>query len=84
MIWLIEVARFDSLYDDYPQTLRYCECFASGIYCNGCGCVDCHNNTENESARNAAIEIVLERKPNAFRPKIANSPDITPDVKVCK
>ncbi|PWA64167.1 tesmin/TSO1-like CXC domain-containing protein [Artemisia annua] len=52
----------------------YCECFASGIYCDGCNCVNCHNNVENEPARRDAIETTLERNPNAFRPKIASSP----------
>ncbi|XP_027358568.1 protein tesmin/TSO1-like CXC 5 isoform X3 [Abrus precatorius] len=52
----------------------YCECFASGIYCDGCNCVNCFNNVENEAARREAVEATLERNPNAFRPKIANSP----------
>lgn len=52
----------------------YCECFASGIYCDGCNCVNCHNNVENEAARRDAVETTLERNPNAFRPKIASSP----------
>ncbi|CAL8466577.1 g6113 [Coccomyxa elongata] len=26
----------------------YCECFASGRYCDGCKCVNCCNNTESE------------------------------------
>ncbi|CAA0840425.1 Protein tesmin/TSO1-like CXC 5 [Striga hermonthica] len=52
----------------------YCECFASGIYCDGCNCVNCHNNVENEAARREAVEATLERNPNAFRPKIASSP----------
>ncbi|XP_052183549.1 protein tesmin/TSO1-like CXC 5 isoform X2 [Diospyros lotus] len=52
----------------------YCECFASGTYCEGCNCVNCHNNVENESARREAVEATLERNPNAFRPKIASSP----------
>ncbi|XP_059634953.1 protein tesmin/TSO1-like CXC 5 isoform X2 [Cornus florida] len=52
----------------------YCECFASGIYCDGCNCVNCHNNVENEAARREAVEATLERNPNAFRPKIGNSP----------
>ncbi|KAE8682842.1 Protein tesmin/TSO1-like CXC 5 [Hibiscus syriacus] len=52
----------------------YCECFASGIYCDGCNCVNCYNNVENEAARRDAIEATLERNPNAFRPKIASSP----------
>ncbi|XP_028774023.1 protein tesmin/TSO1-like CXC 5 isoform X2 [Neltuma alba] len=52
----------------------YCECFASGIYCDGCNCANCYNNVENEAARREAVEATLERNPNAFRPKIASSP----------
>ncbi|XP_051148915.1 protein tesmin/TSO1-like CXC 5 [Andrographis paniculata] len=52
----------------------YCECFASGTYCDGCNCANCHNNVENEAARREAVEATLERNPNAFRPKIASSP----------
>ncbi|KAM0896055.1 hypothetical protein ACQ4PT_023431 [Festuca glaucescens] len=52
----------------------YCECFASGIYCDGCNCTNCFNNVENEAARREAIEATLERNPDAFRPKIGSSP----------
>ncbi|KAG9139608.1 hypothetical protein Leryth_024025 [Lithospermum erythrorhizon] len=52
----------------------YCDCFASGIYCDGCNCVNCHNNLGNEVARREAVEATLERNPNAFRPKIVGSP----------
>ncbi|KAJ6823374.1 protein tesmin/TSO1-like CXC 5 isoform X1 [Iris pallida] len=52
----------------------YCECFASGVYCDGCNCANCCNNVENEAARQEAVEATLERNPNAFRPKIASSP----------
>ncbi|KAH7301993.1 hypothetical protein KP509_23G051600 [Ceratopteris richardii] len=52
----------------------YCECFASGTYCDGCNCVNCYNNVENEAFRKEAVEATLERNPNAFRPKIASSP----------
>ncbi|XP_023537403.1 protein tesmin/TSO1-like CXC 5 [Cucurbita pepo subsp. pepo] len=52
----------------------YCECFASGIYCDGCNCLNCYNNVENDAARREAVEATLERNPNAFRPKIASSP----------
>uniref|UniRef100_A0A1D1XMS3 Protein lin-54 n=2 Tax=Anthurium amnicola TaxID=1678845 RepID=A0A1D1XMS3_9ARAE len=52
----------------------YCECFASGVYCDGCNCTNCYNNVENEAARHEAVEATLERNPNAFRPKIASSP----------
>ncbi|XP_044471441.1 protein tesmin/TSO1-like CXC 5 [Mangifera indica] len=57
----------------------YCECFASGIYCDGCNCVNCHNNVGNEAARREAVDATLERNPNAFRPKIASSPHGTQD-----
>jgi hypothetical protein len=52
----------------------YCECFASGRYCDGCNCHNCSNNSEHEATRNEAIEATLERNPFAFRPKIAASP----------
>ncbi|XP_010526465.1 PREDICTED: protein tesmin/TSO1-like CXC 5 [Tarenaya hassleriana] len=52
----------------------YCECFASGTYCDGCNCANCFNNVENEAARREAVEATLERNPTAFRPKIASSP----------
>ncbi|KAE8735232.1 Protein tesmin/TSO1-like CXC 8 [Hibiscus syriacus] len=52
----------------------YCECFASGMYCTDCNCINCHNNVENEAARQEAVGATLERNPNAFRPKIASSP----------
>ncbi|XP_028806543.1 protein tesmin/TSO1-like CXC 5 isoform X2 [Neltuma alba] len=57
-----------------PPPLIYCECFASGIYCEGCNCVNCFNNVENDAVRREAVEATLERNPNAFRPKIASSP----------
>ncbi|XP_006287605.2 protein tesmin/TSO1-like CXC 7 [Capsella rubella] len=58
----------------------YCECFASGSYCNGCNCLNCHNNLENESSRQEAITAILERNPDAFKPKIAGSPLGTKDL----
>ncbi|XP_077228856.1 protein tesmin/TSO1-like CXC 5 [Tasmannia lanceolata] len=57
----------------------YCECFASGVYCDGCNCVNCYNNVDNEAARHRAVEATLERNPNAFRPKIAGSPHAARD-----
>ncbi|XP_042411617.1 protein tesmin/TSO1-like CXC 5 [Zingiber officinale] len=52
----------------------YCECFASGVYCDGCNCTNCCNNVENETVRHEAVEAILERNPNAFRPKIGSRP----------
>ena len=53
------------------------------MYCDGCNCVTCHNNVENEAARREAVEATLERNPNAFRPKIASSPHGTRNRRVC-
>ncbi|KAK8331695.1 hypothetical protein V6Z12_A10G090900 [Gossypium hirsutum] len=58
----------------------YCDCFASGEYCNGCTCADCCNNVENEDLRKVAIEIILERNPRAFKPKISSSPCSPQDI----
>ncbi|XP_042037557.1 protein tesmin/TSO1-like CXC 5 isoform X1 [Salvia splendens] len=44
----------------------YCECFANGVYCDGCNCVNCYNTKEKEADRMEAIGAVLERKPDAF------------------
>ncbi|CAF2144546.1 unnamed protein product [Brassica napus] len=52
----------------------YCECFASGSYCNGCHCLKCQNTLENEAERQEAIKATLERNPGAFKPKIGASP----------
>ncbi|XP_030543129.1 protein tesmin/TSO1-like CXC 6 isoform X3 [Rhodamnia argentea] len=52
----------------------YCECFSAGVYCDGCNCTNCQNNKENESTRKFAVRAILERNPEAFRPKIATSP----------
>ncbi|KAG0461212.1 hypothetical protein HPP92_021509 [Vanilla planifolia] len=62
----------------------YCECFASGVYCDGCNCANCFNNAKNEAIRHEAVEVTLERNPNAFRPKIGNSPHATRDVREAK
>ncbi|KAG5229186.1 tesmin/TSO1 CXC domain-containing family protein [Salix suchowensis] len=38
----------------------YCECFASGSYCDECSCANCHNNVENEDVRREATECILK------------------------
>ncbi|KAI9981775.1 hypothetical protein PInf_009545 [Phytophthora infestans] len=49
----------------------YCECFASGGYCDeSCNCLDCANTTAAEDVRQQAIASRLEKNPNAFKPKI--------------
>jgi hypothetical protein len=53
----------------------YCECFASGEYCaKGCNCISCLNNSDNEAQRKASIQGILDRNPDAFRPKITPGP----------
>ena len=54
-----------------PLPRSYCECFASGRYCDGFNRINCCNNREHEATRQSAVEAILERNPNAFRPKIA-------------
>ncbi|KAM3371709.1 hypothetical protein ACQJBY_018881 [Aegilops geniculata] len=53
---------------------KYCECFASGGYCNDCNCKNCYNNVGHEAARQDAIDAAMERNPMAFMPKIGNIP----------
>ncbi|KAE9035760.1 hypothetical protein PR003_g9251 [Phytophthora rubi] len=57
----------------------YCECFASGGYCDeSCNCLDCSNTTATEEVRQQAIAARLEKNPNAFKPKIGATPGMTP------
>jgi hypothetical protein len=49
----------------------YCECFASGGYCDeSCNCIGCSNTPATETERQEAINARLEKNPNAFKPKI--------------
>jgi hypothetical protein len=48
----------------------YCDCFAFGLGCGPeCNCLDCSNQEDNEE-RKLAIELIIDRNPNAFKPKI--------------
>ncbi|XP_066893879.1 tesmin [Kogia breviceps] len=49
---------------------RYCDCFASGDFCNNCNCNNCCNNLHHEIQRFKAIKACLDRNPEAFQPKI--------------
>ena len=53
----------------------YCDCFSLGQFCSDCTCVDCLNRVENEEARKEAMNSILEKNPEAFRPKITQSED---------
>jgi hypothetical protein len=64
----------------------YCECFASGNYCNTattCNCNNCKNNKESEPARRDAVQATLERNPNAFKPKVKPDDDEAQHSKGC-
>ena len=43
----------------------YCECFAKGMYCDGCKCVNCFNMKGQENLR--AVTNTLEKNPFAFK-----------------
>lgn len=48
----------------------YCDCFTLGFGCGPeCNCQDCCNKMDREE-RKGAIETILGRNPNAFKPKI--------------
>ncbi|XP_032498029.1 tesmin isoform X2 [Phocoena sinus] len=49
---------------------RYCDCFASGDFCNNCNCNNCCNNLHHEMERFEAIKACLDRNPEAFQQKI--------------
>ncbi|XP_010079323.1 PREDICTED: tesmin-like, partial [Pterocles gutturalis] len=48
----------------------YCDCFANGDFCNNCNCNNCYNNQLHETDRFKAIELCLDRNPEAFLTKI--------------
>eukprot|EP00826_Nyctotherus_ovalis_P038669 TRINITY_DN3636_c0_g1_i1.p1 TRINITY_DN3636_c0_g1~~TRINITY_DN3636_c0_g1_i1.p1 ORF type:complete len:287 (-),score=35.87 TRINITY_DN3636_c0_g1_i1:1043-1903(-) len=61
----------------------YCDCFASGEYCNNCNCNSCCNNLAGEMYRKEAIRLILNRNPAAFRPKITGQPSpLSPEFSV--
>ena len=50
----------------------YCECFLAQKFCNAeCICQECSNLENFQEKRNKFIEIVKEKNPTAFTPKIA-------------
>ncbi|CAN8066443.1 unnamed protein product [Agarophyton chilense] len=49
----------------------YCECFAKGRMCGPhCNCRNCRNNGKFPDEKRAAVEVILERNPTAFQPKV--------------
>ncbi|KAJ1397607.1 hypothetical protein B484DRAFT_339818, partial [Ochromonadaceae sp. CCMP2298] len=48
----------------------YCQCFAARAVCSGlCRCVTCENRPDNAGVREAAVNAILDRNPNAFDSK---------------
>lgn len=48
----------------------YCDCFANGLNCQNCACLNCHNDSRHEEERTKAVAATLERNPNAFKSKM--------------
>ena len=49
----------------------YCDCFRFKKYCTAiCNCGECANVPEHEDIRQAAIESIVGRNPEAFKPKV--------------
>lgn len=44
----------------------YCECFASGQYCSGCKCNECHNTSDYIKERKVAITRISKKNPLGF------------------
>ena len=54
----------------------YCDCFAAGEYCKDCNCKDCANLVENEEERQISVQILREKNPTAFKPKLDTKAEI--------
>jgi hypothetical protein len=51
----------------------YCECFASGQYCTGCKCNECHNTAEYIKERKTAITRISKKNPLGFIRRLPNN-----------
>ena len=47
----------------------YCECFAKGLYCVGCNCINCFNTPKYEAIRNAALNELLAKNSESLKKK---------------
>jgi hypothetical protein len=61
----------------------YCDCFASGQYCENCSCSECLNQSDFEETRKNAMNSILEKNPEAFNPKLVNLEDKVKHSKGC-
>lgn len=49
----------------------YCDCFNQGEFCSAeCNCNDCSNTAAHKEERDAAMNVLKERNPDAFKPKV--------------
>ncbi len=49
----------------------YCDCFRMQVYCNGCHCSECSNTIEFEDKRQQSMQVILDRNPEAFKPRVS-------------
>lgn len=49
----------------------YCDCFRVTKYCDGCNCNDCDNLYKREPIRQNAIQSIMDRNPEAFKPRVS-------------
>ena len=61
----------------------YCDCFAAKQYCLDCSCADCLNLPNNEETRKDAMTVILEKNPDAFKPKVTTENSLVRHYKGC-
>ena len=52
----------------------YCDCFRIVKYCDGCNCNDCANTSGYDHVRVQAMNAILERNSEAFKPRVSENP----------
>eukprot|EP00826_Nyctotherus_ovalis_P020602 TRINITY_DN1648_c0_g2_i12.p1 TRINITY_DN1648_c0_g2~~TRINITY_DN1648_c0_g2_i12.p1 ORF type:complete len:304 (+),score=61.14 TRINITY_DN1648_c0_g2_i12:119-1030(+) len=55
----------------------YCECFANGGFCDGCGCIGCHNQEDNQAKILEARRVLAEKNPNGAKRHFPEKPQRT-------
>ena len=58
----------------------YCDCFASGDFCRGCNCFECHNNLAYEEETSKARVAVSCKNPGAFKRRLPNDVEGPPRI----
>ncbi|KII66188.1 Protein tesmin/TSO1-like CXC 6 [Thelohanellus kitauei] len=48
----------------------YCECFKSGLMCDGCNCKNCRNDVKHKRERERAINNIISKNKDAFKSKV--------------